>query len=105
MRRPLTITVLVVIFVIGDVAWAETPDQPTRLPMAFNETASSQQVTVETGDHLWRISARHLVDAKSASPIAPYWRKVIDLNLSVLRSGDPDLIYAGEVVVLPEPGD
>ncbi len=105
MRRPLTITVLVVIFVIGDVAWAETPDQPTRLPMAFNEAPSSQRVTVEAGDHLWRISARHLVDAKSATPIAPYWRKVIDLNLSALRSGDPDLIYPGEIVVLPQPGD
>ncbi len=35
------------------------------------------------------------------SEISPYWRLVIDENLDNLRSGDPDLIYPGEVIELP----
>ena len=59
-------------------------------------------VTVEPGDHIWKISAKHLSDIGSESRVAPYWRRVIKQNLHNLRSGDPDLIYPGEVISLPE---
>jgi nucleoid-associated protein YgaU len=36
-----------------------------------------------------------------ADEISPYWRVVIETNREGLRSGDPDLIYPGETVVLP----
>jgi hypothetical protein len=36
--------------------------------------------------------------------VVPYWRVVIDRNASTfVRSGDPDLIYAGQVIDLPPP--
>jgi nucleoid-associated protein YgaU len=62
-------------------------------------------VVVEPGDHLWSISRRHLEDAFGDSVpdevVAQYWRRVIDANRSHLRSGDPDLIYPAETVLLP----
>ena len=36
--------------------------------------------------------------------VARHWRQVIEVNLERLRSGDPDLIYPGEVFDLPDPG-
>ena len=59
-------------------------------------------VVVEKGDHLWKISARALGRPASDRAIGPYWLEVIDINRPHLRSGDPDLIYPGELVTLPE---
>lgn len=67
---------------------------------------------VVKGDNLWTISARHLRDAHpdrtvASDEIAIYWRRVIELNTPSLASGDPNLIYPGEQIVLPalEPGE
>ena len=35
--------------------------------------------------------------------IAPYWQRVITANQSTLRSGNPSLIFPGEIVTLPTP--
>ena len=63
------------------------------------------EVVVEAGDNLWTISRRHLTAALDRPPtneeIAPYWRQVIVDNQPELISGDPDLIYPGEVVKMP----
>jgi len=65
-------------------------------------------VTVQTGDHLWAMSRRHLTDVLERHPtndeIAPYWRQVITHNQHNLISGNPDLIYAGEVIEMPPTG-
>jgi nucleoid-associated protein YgaU len=43
---------------------------------------------------------------RTAGPdeVAGFWRSVIEANRELIRSGDPDLIYPGEVVVLPPSG-
>jgi nucleoid-associated protein YgaU len=60
---------------------------------------------VKPGDHLWKISESHLevILDRPAQPgeIDPYWRVVIESNRDRLISGDPDLIYPGEVITLP----
>lgn len=63
---------------------------------------------VARGEHLWRIAAEHLArqwarDPRSlhASEIAPYWQQVCDANRATLASGDVNLIYAGETILLP----
>lgn len=96
---------LVVAVVVGGTLTADAlPGEPSvRLPVTVGATAKS--VIVQPGDHLWKISAarlaqdlgRHATDAE----IWPYWRNVIHSNLPMLRSGDPDLIYPGEVIELP----
>jgi resuscitation-promoting factor RpfA len=56
--------------------------------------------TITPGDNLWSIAAAHF-GADSAAEIAPYWRRVVEHNRARLRSGDPNLVYPGEVVDLP----
>ena len=60
--------------------------------------------TVRRGDNLWSIAAEHLsevIEVPSRSEVAHYWRTVISANEEHLRSGDPDLIFPGEVIALP----
>jgi hypothetical protein len=52
------------------------------------------------GDNLWSIAAAH-IGARRAADVVPYWRQVVDANRSTLRSGDPNLIFPGELVALP----
>lgn len=67
-------------------------------------------VTVVAGDHLWGIAERVLARARATSPdalaphdVAAYWAATIAANRARLRSGDPDLVFPGEVIQLPNP--
>lgn len=71
------------------------------LPTPDSPASSEETVIVEPGDHLWKISAHRLADTDV--PVGPYWRRVVEHNRATIRSGDPDLIYPGEVVQLPAP--
>lgn len=54
------------------------------------------------GDHLWALAEQRVSDARggSADPseIAPYWQRILDANPQL---GDPDLIFPGDIIVLP----
>lgn len=82
------------------------PAHETRLPIGSTaepvEPSPPDQVVVVPGDHLWKISERHVEATMPGRRIAPYWLEVIETNRPRLRSGDPDLIYPGEVILLPE---
>lgn len=104
MGRPLLIVVLVGVLMATGVAGA-APARETRLPIAGATPvpeASPREVVVARGDHLWKISERHLDTTSPGSKVAPYWLEVIELNRPHIRSGDPDLIFPGEVILLPE---
>jgi nucleoid-associated protein YgaU len=61
--------------------------------------------TVRRGDNFWEI-ARVAMAATTPDPtartVAPYWRSLINANRDRFR-GNPNLIYAGEVFVIPPP--
>jgi len=64
---------------------------------------------VVVGDNLWTISAAHLravyADRTAATgEIATYWQRVIEANAGNLQSGNPNLIFPGEQIVLPDLG-
>lgn len=69
------------------------------------EPFQPQRVVVEPGDHLWKLASDRLTEAWGRSPteeeIAAYWRKVVEANRDRIRSGDPDLIFPDEEIVLP----
>ena len=103
------LTIATVLVMIGSAAVAEPAGTPTFVPVALGEgPALEGSVVVQPGDHLWKISATHLggILDRPAEPeeIDPYWRVVIETNRDLLTSGDPDLIYPGEVIELPRVG-
>jgi nucleoid-associated protein YgaU len=81
---------------------ATRPPATSPEPQPHGESAT---VVVESGDNLWTLAARHLEHsghrAESAEEIAPYWMMVVEANRDRIRSGDPDLIYPGEEILLP----
>jgi nucleoid-associated protein YgaU len=63
---------------------------------------------VAEGETLWTIARDKLADASgegSGEPtdraVTEYWAKVVEANRDRLESGDPDLIYPREKIVLP----
>ncbi len=91
---------------IGSMAVAEPAGPNVFVPVSIGEGAApDDSVVVKPGDHLWKISDARLDQAlgRPAGPeeVAPYWRSVIEVNRERLLSGDPDLIYPGEVISLP----
>lgn len=91
--------------VISETAIAGEETVAVRLPVDRAAESQVATVTVHQGDHLWRIARRRLEEVMgrgvTSGQIARYWRSLIDHNVDRLRSGDPDLIYPGEVIVLP----
>ncbi len=85
------------------VGVAEAPSgvRVPAIPAPESPVHSDETVIVEPGDHFWKISAHRLADTNA--PVGPYWRRVVEHNRDSIRSGDPDLIYPGEVVELPAP--
>ncbi|HSK37287.1 MAG TPA: LysM peptidoglycan-binding domain-containing protein, partial [Actinomycetota bacterium] len=63
---------------------------------------------IKPGDNLWSIARAHLAKARSGGSgeptnreVAEYWMRVVEANRDRLESGDPDLIYPREKIVLP----
>lgn len=103
MGRPLLIVGIVALMMAGGVAMAASTGE-VRMPVTMqtgHDEPVPQQTTVVPGDHLWKISAHHLSRYAPDREVAPYWLEVIEMNRADLRSGDPDLIFPGEVIRLP----
>jgi hypothetical protein len=73
---------------------------------------ATQQVIhrVARGENLWVIASARLASATGRSvadlpgaEVHAYWRRVLAANAGLLRSGDPDVVFPGEPVVLPSP--
>jgi hypothetical protein len=84
-----------------------TDDVPSESPAPAPEPAIGE-VVVEPGDSLWSLAEDELVAVRGGSSsdheVADYWRRVVEANRS--RLVDPtnaDLIYPGQVMLLPPP--
>ena len=78
---------------------------PTPPPAA---AATATTYIVRPGDNFWRLAQRRITtDATSADvgTVRSYWVRLVDANRSRIRSGDPNLIYPGEVLEHPAIGD
>jgi len=89
--------------------------EPTTGPTADAAPASAAaatfeaEVVVERGDNLWTISEDRIesdLGRDASDPeIAPYWQTVVDANQgNYVQAGNPNLIYPGQVLVLPPTG-
>lgn len=71
------------------VAWSyQRKARPSPTP------AHQVRYTVVSGDSLWAIARRHYGSGAE-------WRRIWDAN-KPMRSGNPNLIYPGEVIILPK---
>jgi LysM repeat protein len=78
-------------------------------PSAEVPAASETEVVVERGDNLWTISEDRIeseLGREAGDPeVAPYWQTVVDANQDrYVQPGNPNLIYPGQVLVLPPTG-
>lgn len=64
-----------------------------------DESASRFEYRVSPGDSLWAIAARHL-ESDDPARIDAYWRDIYAANRAAVGD-DPDLIFPGQVLVLP----
>jgi nucleoid-associated protein YgaU len=100
------VAIAAVMVTIGSAALADPAGTPSFVPVAYEEgPPAGGSVVVQPGDHLWKISERHLEGIlerpAQLREIVPYWLAVIEANRGRLTSGDPDLIYPGEGSTLP----
>lgn len=94
---------------LGPVALPEVAplnsDEALPEPPPEDQPAFAATHVVVRGDNLWTISESHLSTRlgrpASAAEITPFWSAVIQANAATLSSGDPDLIFPGEVMILP----
>jgi nucleoid-associated protein YgaU len=70
--------------------------------------AGRNRHAVAEGETLWTIARDRLAKASGGGSGEPtnqelteYWAKVVAANQGRLESGDPDLIYRGEEIILP----
>jgi hypothetical protein len=93
----------------ADAPGAPPPTADASTPKSAPAPAAPEvhrgRVVVRPGDNLWVIARDALVRTAGASPddarIARYWHAVIEANRSTLRSGNPALVFPGEIVTLP----
>lgn len=91
---------------VGGAGYTPNPAGGVTLGEAAQVATEPATYEVVPGDNLWTISERHLKASQperdiGSSEIAVYWRRVIEANTPTLRSGDPNLIYPGESILLP----
>ncbi len=83
------------------------PPKPSQTAPSFVTPAADHLVV--SGDNLRTIAARHVEDRLGPNPetrlVSGYWLGLIEANRGTLRSGDPNLIYPGELIILPPIGD
>jgi len=64
--------------------------------------ASERLHTVQPGEHFWAIAERAVAEQNLEIGVTEYWQRLIDLNRAGLVDPDnPDLIFPGQVLVLP----
>lgn len=81
------------------------PSPPGAAPTV---AAGADEVVIVEGDNLWALAARRVATSRGVdvtdvrdADVAPYWVRVCDTNRPRLASGDPDLVFPGERVLLP----
>jgi len=83
------------------------PPAPAPAPSAPPPMTTT--IILAPGDHLWSVAARTLATAWGRPPaereVAPYWRRIVELNRGSLPDpADPDLVFPGDKVRLPPVG-
>jgi hypothetical protein len=79
---------------------AEPP--PTAPPVASTPPPPVDEVVVEPGDSFWSLAVDAVGERARPAVVDDYWRRLIARNRArLVDPGNPDLLYPGQVLVLP----
>ena len=86
----------------------ETVPAPPATPPQVAPATTTDRWTVKPGECFWSIAESVLTERSGRAPsdaeIVPYWNRLIDANrLELAHRDDPDLIFPGQVFVVPAP--
>ncbi len=75
------------------------------IPQPATGDGGTAEATVERGGHLWEVATEALARAWGRAPTEvetqPYWQQLVEINRASLADpGDPDLVFAGQVLTL-----
>lgn len=73
-------------------------DKGKKVPKA---PMKSSTYTIKKGDNFWKLAEKNKPKGMTT---AQYWTKVVNANKGKIKSGNPDLIYPGEKIILPGVG-
>lgn len=83
---------------------AEVPDEDESGREAAVDD-NEKRIVVASGDNLWKLAEERMEAVLGRPPTdsdtAPYWVRVVEANRQRIRSGDPNLIFPGEELVMP----
>ncbi len=79
------------------------PDQlPPPLVIERSPAPDQAEHVVQPGEHFWSIAERVVNDRGIDVPVGRYWQLLVEANRSrLVDPDDPDLLYPGQVLVLP----
>lgn len=81
------------------------PSTSTETPAPTEAAPTSSQYTVVSGDNFWDIASKQLSNklgrAANNQEITNYWMQLVEANKGNIKSGNPNLIFPGEVINLP----
>ena len=75
-----------------------TAPRPAPDPPPAPAEAAPAVHLVAAGESLWTIAARRVAPG---GDVAAYWARLVETNRATLRSGNPNLIYPGEAIMVP----
>jgi nucleoid-associated protein YgaU len=66
--------------------------------------AGPDEVVVAPGDSFWSLAEEAVAEGAAVGPVDGYWRRLVALNAPrLVDPGNPDLLYPGQVLLLPPP--
>ncbi len=89
----------------SELAPSLSPSVQSPVEEPAGDGGAGQQYVIVAGDNFWAIAesrlSHHLGRAAGPGEITPYWVELVKANERSIQSGNPDLVFPGEVIVLP----
>ena len=81
---------------------APPPRTPPKAPDAPPPPIAAEEVVVARGDSFWSLAVEAVAASSRPASVDAYWRRLVELNRPrLVDPANPDLLYPGQVLVLP----
>jgi len=81
---------------------APPPRTPPAAPDSPPPPIAAEEVVVARGDSFWSLAVEAVAASSRPATVDAYWRRLVELNRPrLVDPANPDLLYPGQVLVLP----